>query len=119
MEKTEKSRKKWKKILNAICGIVGVAGLTALVYHLAGEEDSGEDIDRWIKSLSDEELDLKREATRQDWCSSGGDIHKAVRLESLLDRFDNEMADRALAKMPKEYKPPRHREHGWYLDNDN
>lgn len=112
----EKITKKKRKILKVIGGVCAFAGLTALAYLLTGKDENAEYTDNWFKSLSDEELDAQREVVRQAWCSCGDDMHKAVRLESLLNRFDNEMRDRLPEEV--EYKPPRHREHGWYLDND-
>ena len=118
-EKKEKKKTgKGKKALKVIGGVCTLLGLTALAYFLSGGNDDGEYSDSWFKSLSDEELEAQREKVRLDWCHKPKDIDEAVRLESLLNRFDNEMGDRARANMPTEYKPPRHREHGWYLDND-
>ena len=120
MEKEEKKKTgKGKKALKVLGGVCTFLGFSALAYHLFGGKDGGEYSDSWFKSLSDEDLEAKREALRLDWCHKPKDISEAVRIESLLNRFDEEMCDRARAKMPTEYRSPRHREHGWYLDNDD
>ena len=47
----------------------------------------------------------------------GSDYSEAVRLENLLRRFDKELSRRAWAGEEPGY--PVHREHGWYLPNDD
>lgn len=65
----------------------------------------------WFESLSDEQLADEREKLRlktQDPNWEWG-----------LYAFDNEIRRRYDLKNPnKEFIPPVHREHGWYLHND-
>lgn len=56
-----------------------------------------------LSSLSDDELQTKREKVRLDYCSSGNSFEKAVQLEKELDRFDNEMRRRANERFEKEH----------------
>lgn len=72
----------------------------------------------WFAKSTDEELKLEREKVRLAYCSSGDDLNEAGRLQNLLLRFDNEMSKRAWGdEIP--HGPSIHREHGWYLPNDD
>ena len=74
-----------------------------------------------LGSLSDEELEEKREALRLRYVSSG-DVDAADHLYDELDRYDGEMTRRANEAYDRENPnppEPRHREHGWYLPNDD
>ncbi len=70
---------------------------------------------RWFKSISDDELRSEREPLRLKSCK-GDEFAK-----SLLDLFDKEGVKRLNKKYEKEHpnSKPRHREHGWYLPNDD
>lgn len=75
-----------------------------------------------LRPLSDTELTDKREALRVRYGSSGRDYNKAQRLRDEMDRYDNEMTRRANEAYVRENpnpREPRHREHGWYLPNDD
>lgn len=69
-----------------------------------------------LRPLSDTELEDEREALRLRYASGEGDLYDE------LHRYDDEMTRRAnedydrLNPNPPE---PRHREHGWYLPNDD
>lgn len=72
----------------------------------------------WFSTVSDETLDIEREKVRLAYCSSGDDFSEACRLQNLLWRFDDEISKRAWgAEIP--HAPSIHREHGWYLSNDD
>lgn len=72
----------------------------------------------WFEKVSDAELELEREKVRLAYCSSGDDFGKASSLQNLLWRFDKEMSKRAWGdEIP--HAPSIHREHGWYLPNDD
>lgn len=72
----------------------------------------------WFTKTTDEELKLEREKVRLAYCSSGDDLNKACRLQNLLWRFDNEMSKRDWRnEIP--HGPSIHREHGWYLPNED
>lgn len=74
---------------------------------------------KWFSSASDEELATEREIVRQEWCSSGSlDDDKAEELYDTLQSFDEEMSRRAWGD-EEPHAPNIHREHGWYLPNDD
>ena len=55
---------------------------------------------------------------RLNYCSSSDDFGKASALQNLLLRFDRELSKRVWGKeLPG--PPSIHREHGWYLPNDD
>lgn len=72
----------------------------------------------WFKNATDAELDTAREKVRLDYCSSGDDFKAACSLQNLLGRFDKEMSKRAWGNETP-HAPSIHREHGWYLPNDD
>lgn len=74
-----------------------------------------------LRPLSDKELGEEREALRQRYVSSG-DTGEASNLYDELHRYDDEMTRRANEVYQRENPnppEPRHREHGWYLPNDD
>lgn len=74
-----------------------------------------------LRPLSDEELEEEREALRQRYVSSE-DAKDASNLYDELHRYDEEMTRRANEAYQRENPnppEPRHREHGWYLPNDD
>lgn len=73
---------------------------------------------KWFKNATDAELDIAREKVRLDYCSSGDDFKAAYSLQNLLRRFDDEMSKRAWGNETP-HAPSIHREHGWYLPNDD
>lgn len=73
---------------------------------------------RWFEKATDNELSIEREKIRLEFCSSGDDLENAILLENLLIRFDKEMSRREWGdEVPR--APSIHREHGWYLPNDD
>ena len=73
---------------------------------------------KWFSNASDSELATEREKVRQEYSSSGDDFEKACRLQRELRQFDEEMSKRAWGDK-KPSAPSIHREHGWYLPNDD
>ncbi|MER7797618.1 hypothetical protein [Microbacterium sp. NPDC096154] len=73
-----------------------------------------------LRPLSDTELEDEREAVRQRYVSSG-DVDEASKLYDELHRYDGEMTRRANEAYERENPDAttRHREHGWYLPNDD
>lgn len=72
---------------------------------------------KWFETVTDEALNTEREKVRLAYCSSGDNFSEASRLQNLLWRFDKEMSKRAWGnEIP--HAPSIHREHGWYLPND-
>lgn len=73
---------------------------------------------KWFATVSDDVLDKEREKVRLMYCSSGDNFFEASRLQKLLWRFDDEMNKRAWGdEIP--HAPSIHREHSWYLSNDD
>lgn len=73
---------------------------------------------KWFETVTDETLNTEREKVRLAYCSSGNNFSEASRLQNLLWRFDKEMNKRAWGdEIP--HAPSFHREHGWYLSNDD
>lgn len=73
---------------------------------------------KWFESVTDEALSTEREKVRLEYCSSGDTFSESSRLQNLLWRFDKEMSKRAWDdEIP--HAPSVHREHGWYLPNDD
>ncbi len=73
---------------------------------------------RWFEKATDAELNAAREKVRLDYCASGDDFKAACSLQNLLGRFDKELSKRAWGdEIP--HAPSIHREHGWYLSNDD
>jgi hypothetical protein len=70
---------------------------------------------KWFRNVSDEEFYSEREPIRQRYCE--GDQNA----ERLLYQFDKEEIRRLNEKYEEEHpnSEPRHREHGWYLSNDD
>lgn len=71
--------------------------------------------------LSDDELEAEREELRQRYVTTD-DVKKSTLLYNELHRYDREMVRRANEAYARENPNPpetRHREHGWYLSNDD
>ena len=73
---------------------------------------------KWFETVTDDVLSAEREKVRLAFCSSGDNFSEASRLEKLLWRFDEEMSKRAWGDETP-HAPDFHREHGWYLPNDD
>ncbi|MBC9926462.1 MULTISPECIES: hypothetical protein [unclassified Leucobacter] len=74
-----------------------------------------------LHSLSHAELKVEREALRQRYVSSEN-VGEASNLYDELKRYNEEMTRRANEAYALEHPEPqetRHREHGWYLSNDD
>ncbi len=74
----------------------------------------------FFRTASDKKLSKKRETIREKRNSSY-DEKKYDKYFWKLNRYDNEMTRRANKKYKKENPnaKTRHREHGWYLPNDD
>lgn len=73
---------------------------------------------KWFESVTDETLSTEREKVRLAYCSSGDNFSEASRLQNLLWRFDKEMSKRTWGDETP-HALGIHREHGWYLPNDD
>lgn len=69
-----------------------------------------------LKSATDDELASNYEKLRLSWLKDGDDVKRYD-----MDRINAEMVKRANEKYEKEHPDakPIHREHGWYLSNDD
>lgn len=72
-----------------------------------------------LRSLSDSDLEQQREQLRLKYVASG-DVDEATDLYNEMHRFDEEMIRRENEAYVRDNPDAetRHREHGWYLDND-
>ena len=117
-ERKEKSffKRNWKKI--AVITLV-VGGITASVFGVKKLIDSlpvDMYTQEWLQSLSKEALDAEREKERLAFCASGSNYSEATRHQHNLYALDRELYRRR-PKAPD--GPTIHREHGWYLPNDD
>jgi len=74
-----------------------------------------------LGSLSREDLDEQREALRLRYVDSRN-VDEATKLYDELHRYDEESSRRDNHAYEREHPgppEPRHREHGWYLPNDD
>ena len=72
----------------------------------------------WFANYTDAELRSEREQIRLEYCSTWPDYRKADRLQRVLWKYDDELSRRAWGdEIP--HAPDIHREHGWYLPNDD
>lgn len=106
-------------LIAAVVGVKNKAAIKELMDSLKDEiEKANLYSSKWFEKATDAELDLKREKVRLAYCSPGDDFEAASRLQNLLWRFDKEMSKRAWGdEIP--HGPSIHREHGWYLPNDD
>lgn len=124
MSETKKTENKFKSFVKkhkksmiiTFGAIIGVT-LTGLGMSKAIGAEPKKYSSKWFANASDELLDKEREVVRKQFCSAGDDFSLAVHLETLLHTFDKVM--RARAWDGKEPGFPVHREHGWYLPNDD
>ncbi len=74
-----------------------------------------------LRSLSDTQLEDEREVLRERYLSCGANVDEASRLYDELHRYDEEASRRANEVYERENPEAqtRHREHGWYLSNDD
>jgi DNA-directed RNA polymerase subunit M/transcription elongation factor TFIIS len=133
-------KKKAKEWLITAGKVVGIAAAVVGTVYLAaqtteddgstdytplpvGDDEGGSTMNysygnSWFKFASDSDLDTEREKVRVAFCSAGDDFDLACELQELLWKFDAEMNERAWAgEEPR--GPAFHREHGWYLPNDD
>ncbi len=72
----------------------------------------------WLSSASDEELKVEGERIRQEYCASGDDFDKGCELQEILFEIGDELNKRAWGD-EEPHGPSFHREHGWYLSDDD
>lgn len=106
-------------LIAIVLGLKNKDAIKELFDNLKGEiEKANLYSSKWFKNATDAELDTAREKVRLDYCSSGDDFKAACSLQNLLGRFDKELSKRAWGNETP-HAPSIHREHGWYLPNDD
>lgn len=97
-----------------IAGVIGTGALIVAISKLFHSSD--DDFENWLKTASDEELDDGYEERRLEWLK---DNHGDITPE--MSKINDEMVRRMNEKYEKEHPnaEARHREHGWYLPNDD
>lgn len=106
-------------LIAIVLGVKNKDALQELLDNLKDEvEKASLYSSKWFEKATDAELNAAREKVRLDYCSSGDDFKAACSLQNLLGRFDKELSKRAWGdEIP--HAPSIHREHGWYLPNDD
>ncbi len=76
---------------------------------------AGKFVLKGLEPMSDEELDEAREKARLDHCAGDENAY------GLLQMYDAEIRRRQarVSNEDEEFNYPPHREHGWYLPNDD
>ena len=101
-----------KKVLG-----IGVGVLTVAASILAAFTNKDEFSD-FLENATDDELDAEREKVRLDYCNPNLDDDYRISCQNKLRAFDSEMSKRAWGD-EEPHAPNYHREHGWYLPNDD
>ena len=101
-----------KKILGIGVGVLTVAA-SILVAFTNKDEFSD-----FLENATDDELDAEREKVRLDYCNPDLDDDYRISCQNKLRAFDSEMSKRAWGD-EEPHAPNYHREHGWYLSNDD
>lgn len=108
-----------KKNLGKVIGIgisVTIAGFE--LFKLLSDKENSKYSNKWFESASEDELEMEREKVRLEYCSAGDNYTLASQLQRLLLKFDDVIRNRA-SSSSDDYEYPKHREHGWYLPNDD
>lgn len=102
-----------KKVLGIGAGVLSVTAVSILAI-LSNKDDFSD----FLKNATDEELDAEREKVRLDFCNPDLDDDYRISCQDKLRAFDSEMSKRAWGD-EEPHAPSYHREHGWYLPNDD
>ena len=101
-----------KKVLGIGIGVLTVAA-SILAAFISKDEFSV-----FLENATDDELDSEREKVRLDYCNPDLDDDYRNSCKDKLSAFDTEMSKRAWGD-EEPHAPSYHREHGWYLSNDD
>lgn len=116
----EKIAPKWKKAKPIIITGIKIAGVIGTGIFIVKMnklfQNSDDDFQNWLETASDEELDDGYEERRLEWMK---DTHGDITPE--MSKINDEMVRRMNERYEKEHPnaEARHREHGWYLPNDD
>ena len=94
---------------------IGALTLAASLWAVLNNKDTFSD---FLENATDEELDTEREKVRLDYCNPKLDDEHRNDCWYKLQAFDREMSKRAWGD-EEPHGPSYHREHGWYLPNDD
>lgn len=103
-----------KKILGIGVGTAVLAVATAILALLNSKDEFAD----FLENASDDELKAAREKVRLDFCNPDLDDDYRIDCQNRLYAFDKEMSKRAWGDETP-HAPSYHREHGWYLPNDD
>lgn len=103
-----------KKIVGIGVGTAVLAIATLILTGLNGEDEFA----GFLENATDDELKAEREKVRLDFCNPDLDDEYRAECQNKLYAFDNEMSKRAWGDETP-HAPSYHREHGWYLPNDD
>ncbi len=101
-----------KKVLGIGAGVLTVIASILIVL------DDKDEFSDFLEHATDKELKTEREKVRLDYCNPNLDIDYRVSCQSKLRAFDSEISKRAWGNETP-HAPDYHREHGWYLPNDD
>ena len=103
------------KAKNVVFSLI-TAGLAGLgLYKALGGGKIEKYSSKWFDTVSNEVLNAEREVVRKEFCASGNNFSKAVRLENLLRLFDKVISSRAWdGKTPQAPSYPREHGHNLY-----
>lgn len=106
-------------IIGVILGLKNKDSINALWKQLKKKiEEADMYSPNWAKTVADETLDSEREKVRLAFCSPDKELSEKLKLQNILKVIDAEKIKRAWGdKIPQ--APSFHREHGWYLPNDD
>jgi hypothetical protein len=97
---------------------IGASVLSVVVLAIFGIWGDKDDFADFLKNATDDELDAEREKVRLDSCNPNLDLNYRISCRNKLSAFDAEKHKRHPGN-EEPHAPSRHREHGWYLPNDD
>lgn len=96
---------------------IGLSVLACAAAALLAASDRDEFGD-FLKKATDDELEAEREKVRLDYCNPNLDKQYRIECHKKLGRFDAEINKRAWGD-EEPHAPNYHKEHGWYLPDDD
>ena len=110
------SNQKKKNSTGITLGILATAVIGYGIYKYI-KSDPNKYSAKWFEQVPDDVLKSERELVAKEYSSSGDEFKKACRFQNLLFYFDKVIRNREA--MDDDVGFPAHREHGWYLSNDD
>jgi len=113
--------KQWLIAIGKILGTAAIVAGSAYAISKTVTKNSNNKIEyssKWFNKATLDELNIEREKVRMDYVNPNLDIEYRAGLWNVLNAFDNAISKKQWAgKEPT--GPAFHREHGWYLPNDD